>query len=822
MPTIGELVRERIESSRKTRLAILLAGILVCQFILYGPCLIGAKVLLPIDTLAQPNVYIPVGPETAGVVAHDAVQSELAYVTEPERQFVVSELWAGRWPQWNPAQYAGKPVTQGPWLDPLSILLAAIASPIVLAWHQLLAAMIAAVGFYLFCRRVLMVSYWSSLTVAWCYPMTGFFVFWLGFPTCAPVYWLPWLLLAVDGAIFKATLNQLAAVALAVSAVLSTSQLGVAFQVLGVGALYALWRIAGRLWGTGMTRAALRAWGVPLLGVCLGLSLSAPHWLPIVAYARTGAVLEKRAAGNEDSPPGSLSAIQLLVLPDATGATRDGSHPLPGNYQIESAAGAYSGLLVALFLAPLAWRRRQDRSFAIFFTVLLYLALAWCVDIQGIVSVLRLPGLNLLRQQRLVFAANLSLLALAAIGLDALGEPMAGARRKWLLLPAGLATGLASWWLYRSVDLPEPIATEIGRAFSQGEERRWMRAPEDIERIQAWFRRAYSIGSVLSLNVAMSWLLLSFAKGWHGLLRSTVIAILLFDLIWFAHDRSAQCSPSLYYPKVAVLEALRARPTERIVGYNNLPAALAQASGLRDVRGYDGVDPSHYLRLLDIAAGRETLKLSYAESQWFSPKVTLGLPSSLILSPVLDLLGVRYVVFRGSPPAGFVAELVGQDYWVARNPSALPRAFVAQNIEIVPEPEQRLERMARAQFDPVHIAYVESPVNVPAGAFGRAVITNDEPTKVTVAVDMDTSGLVVLADRWDSGWSAYLNGQKVPILRVDHALRGVIVPEGRGTLEFRYQPLTFRIGALLFALGLALLAGALVVQRRHRRAVGPG
>ena len=62
---------------------------------------------------------------------------------------------------------------------------------------------------------------------------------------------------------------------------------------------------------------------------------------------------------------------------------------------------------------------------------------------------------------------------------------------------------------------------------------------------------------------------------------------------------------------------------------------------------------------------------------------------------------------------------------------------------------------------------------------------------------METAGLVVLADRWDIGWRAYLDGRPVPILQANHALRGVVVPAGTGTLEFRYQPASFAWGLRL-------------------------
>ena len=38
--------------------------------------------------------------------------------------------------------------------------------------------MFAGLGAYFFCRHVLQVGFWPAALAAWCYPLTGFFVFW--------------------------------------------------------------------------------------------------------------------------------------------------------------------------------------------------------------------------------------------------------------------------------------------------------------------------------------------------------------------------------------------------------------------------------------------------------------------------------------------------------------------------------------------------------------------------------------------------------------------------------------------------------------------
>ena len=141
------------------------------------------------------------------------------------------------------------------------------------------------------------------------------------------------------------------------------------------------------------------------------------------------------------------------------------------------------------------------------------------------------------------------------------------------------------------------------------------------------------------------------------------------------------------------------------------------------------------------------------------------------------------------------------------NSNALPRTFVPRRVETAAEDKARLAKLAAEDFNPRAVAYVESPVNLPGPCRGAASIVAEIPTRITVSVQMETPGLVVLADLWDKGWQAYWNGRRVPILRTNHAIRGVVVPAGSGTLEFRYAPASFAWGLGLAGLAAAVLLG---------------
>jgi hypothetical protein len=758
--------------------------------------LVGEKILLPLDILALPDIYIPKTPGAEAVVPHDVTLVDLVLQFETERRFTAAEIHAGRFPMWTTYQYAGSPLVW-PKFSPFILLGCLVLSPVILPWVQLLAAVISGLGFYFFARRVLGVGYWAATIPAWCYPITGFFVFWQGFPTCCAAYWFPWLLLAVDRTVRRS--SQIAWVGLSAVTCLAliSGHIDVAGQALLASGLYAtwcFWDAYGKRWYQGQGRTAVISLAA---GWCLGFLLAAPHLLPLLEYAQTGARMEHRNSGDEERPPVGLSELPQTVLPDLYGVSRAGSMRLISGNQIESSAAIYAGLFATLLVAPLAWCSRRHRSFKLFCSLLIFLSLSWCLNVPGMVALLRLPGLRMMSHNRLVFVGSFAILALTSIGLESLlrGEV---SRRRWFLLPWAVLGILGIWCLFRASHLPDPVATS----------QQWA--------IRMWFVRSYSISGILCGLAVAGWALLSSQSVSQPWFVPALGILLVGDLLWFAHDRSAQSDPACYYPRIPVLEEIAQSTNSRIIGYKCLPATLAQTHGLRDIRGYDSIDPGRLMALMEPAVEPDfrPKMYKYAMTQWFPPRIEFG-QDGVKLPPILDMLSVRYVIFRGTPQPTVHPAFQGNDYWALTNPAALPRAFIPRRVETVIDDYERLGKLASAQFDPRAVAYVESFVSLPGECRGETEISTEIPTRVTVSVKMETPGLLVLSDLWDKGWHAYLNGQRVPILRANHAVRGVLVPAGAGTVEFRYEPASLALGTKLAMLAAIILFGWLVVVARR-------
>jgi hypothetical protein len=800
---------------RASRLLILLAGILIGQVVLYGPCLIGRKVLLPLDILAEPGTYLPQTDEASKIQPQNAYLSDLLYLCEPARRFGAAELHAGRFPMWAPYHYAGVPFNW-PKFSPFLALQFSTPSPRVLAWTQLLAALVAGVGAYRFCRCALAVGFWPAIIAAWCYPLTGFFIFWQGYPTGLAVYWLPWLLLAVDSTVRGKSRTSPLGLAIVTCLVLVSGHLDVAGQVLLVSGLLALWCIYdayGKCW---FHRQARRATLALVAGWGLGFLLAAPYILPVLDYSHTGARMTKRSAGLEERPPIGLSALPETVLPDLYGSDQTGSLRVARQIQIESAAASYTGVLATLVVAPLAWCSRRHRSGNIFWILLGLFGLGWCLDLPALVPLLRLPGLNLFSHNRLVFASSFALLALMAVGLEVFRQGPIEWRR-WFWVPTALLTVLCAWSANLALSLPEPIRSQLELAVQQGNSFGWIHDLDGVRRVQSWYMQHYAAAAVCCALGVVAWLVVWSRRSWQSWLLPMAAALLVGDLLWFAHGRSVQCDPALYFPPVPVLDEIARSEPGRVIGYNCLPASLASMRNLRDIRGYDSVDPARLIDLLEPAADPQSKPYFYARVQQMTPKVTFTPEGAIRLSPVLDMLSVRYVIFRGSPAPGARPAFEQKDYWVMVNSNALSRAFIPERVETVVDDKTLLAKLVSPDFNPREAAYVESALNLPKACRGQAQIVQETPTRLTISLQMETPGLLVLADLWDKDWQAYLDGKRMPILRANYAVRGVAVPAGRTTLVFRYAPASFALGIRLASLGLVLLLAWLGVVLWLRR-----
>jgi hypothetical protein len=115
---------------------------------------------------------------------------------------------------------------------------------------------------------------------------------------------------------------------------------------------------------------------------------------------------------------------------------------------------------------------------------------------------------------------------------------------------------------------------------------------------------------------------------------------------------------------------------------------------------------------------------------------------------------------------------------------------------------------------------VEWPANAgdpPVG--GDGPITYDWRTGHELRVETNASagGFLVFNQSYNPGWRAAVNGEEVPIYRVNAVVQGVCVPAGECRVLFRYRPCGLVVGGVVSLAAIALLFSGLVAASFKNR-----
>ena len=202
-------------------------------------------------------------------------------------------------------------------------------------------------------------------------------------------------------------------------------------------------------------------------------------------------------------------------------------------------------------------------------------------------------------------------------------------------------------------------------------------------------------------------------------------------------------------------------------------------------------------------------------------------------SPWIDVMTVKYFIVPPTipPDRPDLLHLSQQNRTVFAN----GRIRVLENADVLPYSwivhDVRLECAARAlelvqsgTVDPLGTALLTPDTAQPAlsapssSADESVVVERYEPDDIVINARLAADGMVVLAEIYDPGWQAYVDGVPVTTYLVDGALRGVSVPSGDHRIELRYAPRSIWAGmAISGATALVLLGGIVGIGRRPKR-----
>ena len=295
-------------------------------------------------------------------------------------------------------------------------------------------------------------------------------------------------------------------------------------------------------------------------------------------------------------------------------------------------------------------------------------------------------------------------------------------------------------------------------------------------------------------------ILFAFKNIRYGVLIAAAALLVTLDLAFvdtrfLPHDRFVAERQAQITPSAADVEILAdTDPGYRV--YNLSVSTFNDATTSyfhRSIGGYHGAKLARYQDIIDyhLQSGAET-------------------------ETVLDMLNTRYTIER--------------DGTVVRRETANGAAWFVESVIELPSARDEIDALAAIDTKTTAVASPKIKASkaenrVPAGHYagtGEIRLTEYSPNRLRYEYTADDTAFAVFSEIfYDKGWSAYIDGADEPAeyLRVDYILRGMELPAGTHTVEWRFRAPSWSAAETVTAIfsALILAAAATLATIRIRR-----
>jgi hypothetical protein len=167
-------------------------------------------------------------------------------------------------------------------------------------------------------------------------------------------------------------------------------------------------------------------------------------------------------------------------------------------------------------------------------------------------------------------------------------------------------------------------------------------------------------------------------------------------------------------------------------------------------------------------------------------------------SPVLNMLNTKYFIInpQGAP---------------VTNPNALGNAWFVKGVRWAKNANEEITALSGLDVKDSAVVdqrFQQQVDQLPAGEDSAAQIslTQYGLNELQYTSSNTANGLAVFSDiYYPAGWKAFIDGKETPILRVNYALRGLVIPAGKHQVDFKFHPDTFFTGQKISGISSILL-----------------
>ena len=162
---------------------------------------------------------------------------------------------------------------------------------------------------------------------------------------------------------------------------------------------------------------------------------------------------------------------------------------------------------------------------------------------------------------------------------------------------------------------------------------------------------------------------------------------------------------------------------------------------------------------------------------------------------VLNGMNIKYLVAVypiGAPGYRLISRrpefIRGGEIYLYQNLNVLPRQYEVSSFEVITDRAKLLGRMFSGKFDPK-----------------KEILLERDPGPC--------ARLLFVSDSYYPGWKVYVDGRERPLLRANYMFRAVALAAGEHKVSFIYDPISFKLGAMV---SLLTVCGLIVYYIRKR------
>jgi hypothetical protein len=229
------------------------------------------------------------------------------------------------------------------------------------------------------------------------------------------------------------------------------------------------------------------------------------------------------------------------------------------------------------------------------------------------------------------------------------------------------------------------------------------------------------------------------------------------------------------------------------------------------VGGYSAVRPRRVDQLFEYNIEKNIEKLASS--------IDMQTYSFTKSNSVLDMLNVKYVILP-----------TGNGDVPVTNPFANGDAWFVSKIKVVKSADEEMKALDNLDVEnEAIINALEDNGNYFKGGFitskdstSTIQLTSYKPNHLKYVSNNTSAGFAVFSEMYyKNGWVATVDGNEAKIFQVNYVLRGLQIPAGKHTIEFKFEPEVVKTGstiALISSIGMLLLIGAGVYFERKKKA----